>query len=240
MVALLATHSPAAAAAARRAAPALRGMPCCAAPLPNAEDIVAAFAEKGGLSWQDAAPRAALEVAVGAPAWLQERAALARYTGTVPTLLNLASHVYIERHLISFDYEFGALDQYLLCVCVASLVDHRSSNARKRSQSGKGAVIVLSKTMFSEVCANTRAGVPLCNLWGDKERAHHAAMDVGLARSLRSANHLLWVEDPALPDVVPAHQRAADTAVPGPDPISLDNPCDSSLPPFSCPFYDIY
>lgn len=68
------------------------------------------------------------------------------------------------------------------------------------------------------------AGVPLCNLAGDAEAAHHAAMDAAFARSLRSANHLLWAEDRSLPDVVPAHQRVDEAGVPGPDPVTIDNP----------------
>lgn len=81
MLALLVTPTAAATAALRRAAPALRAMPCCAAPPPAAADIAAAFSESDGVPWQESAPRAALVVAAEAPAWLQERADLARYAG---------------------------------------------------------------------------------------------------------------------------------------------------------------
>lgn len=74
------------------------------------------------------------------------------------------------------------------------------------------------------------AGVPLCNLAGDEEAAHHAAMDAAFARSLRGANHLLWAEDDTLPDIVPAHQRVDEAGVPGPDPVTIDNPCAALLP----------
>lgn len=66
--------------------------------------------------------------------------------------------------------------------------------------------------------------MPLCNLG---ERAHTAATDIAFARALRDAGHLLWAEDPALPDVVPAQQRADDADLPGPDPISINNQCVS-------------
>jgi Domain of unknown function (DUF1744) len=81
MLALLVTPSDASAAALRRAAPALRAMPCCLAPPPPAAEVAAAFSEEHGVPWQESAPHAALAVAVGAPAWLQERAELARYAG---------------------------------------------------------------------------------------------------------------------------------------------------------------
>eukprot|EP00892_Ulva_mutabilis_P006158 jgi/Ulvmu1/3914/UM018_0137.1 len=63
-------------------------------------------------------------------------------------------------------------------------------------------------------------GVPLCNLG---RSAHATAMDIAFARALRDSSHLLWAEDPALPDVVPAQQRADEADIPGPDPISINN-----------------
>ena len=105
MLALLAGPSPAATATLRRAAPALRGMPCCAAPPLPAAEVAVAFSESGGVSWQEAAPRAALAVAVEAPAWLQERAELARYTGVCygaphacqdPQLCNPSQHPHVR------------------------------------------------------------------------------------------------------------------------------------------------
>ena len=78
------------------------------------------------------------------------------------------------------------------------------------------------------------AGLPLCNLAGDAQAAHHAAMDTAFARALRAANHLLWAEDRGLPDVVPARQRAEEGGVPGPDPITIDNPC-ATMPASSAP-----
>lgn len=80
---MLTTPSTAAAAALRHAAPALRAMPCCVAPPPPAAEVASAFSEVDGVPWQEAAPRAALVVATGAPAWLQERAELARYASVL-------------------------------------------------------------------------------------------------------------------------------------------------------------
>jgi Domain of unknown function (DUF1744) len=91
MCALLVAASPAAAAALRRGVPALRALPVCVAAVPAAA-AAAAFDSALGAAWQEAAPRAALELAAVAPAWLQERAALARYAGVPLCNLPDAAH----------------------------------------------------------------------------------------------------------------------------------------------------
>lgn len=67
-------------------------------------------------------------------------------------------------------------------------------------------------------------GVPLCNL---PEDALLYAADIAFARSLHSGNHLLWTEDPALPDIVSAKQRYDENLDTAPDPIVINNPCAS-------------
>lgn len=89
---------------------------------------------------------------------------------------------------------------------------------------------VLSPSWLGARAALARyVGVPLCNLGTS---AHVTAMDIAFARALRDSNHLLWVEDPALPDVVPAQQRADEADVPGPDPLFINNQC---APPPAAP-----
>lgn len=65
-------------------------------------------------------------------------------------------------------------------------------------------------------------GVPLCNLSGD---ALLVAADVAFARALYAGNHLLWAEDTALPDIVPAKQRLDDGMDTVAENVVLNHPC---------------
>lgn len=73
--------------------------------------------------------------------------------------------------------------------------------------------------------------MPLCNLSGD---ALSSAADVAFARTLHAGNHLLWAEDPALPDVVLGRQRRDSASDVAPDPIVIDTQCVSDLGLLSC------
>ena len=62
----------------------------------------------------------------------------------------------------------------------------------------------------------------MCNL---PEHALLVAADVAFARTLHAANHLLWAEDPALPDIVSVRQRRDEDLDTAPDPIDINTPC---------------
>jgi hypothetical protein len=84
--------------------------------------------------------------------------------------------------------------------------------------------------------------VPLCNLPADALRA---AADVAFARALHAGNHLLWAEDPKLPDIAPAKQRWDDDLNIAADPVEINNPCASpqqarcTAAPFLQPLFSV-
>lgn len=69
--------------------------------------------------------------------------------------------------------------------------------------------------------------MPLCNLAGN---ALSTAADIVFARTLHAGNHLLWAEDPDLPDVAPGRQQRDSAFEVAPDPIVIDSPCASGSP----------